>query len=68
MNKFAQRVKELRIEKNWTQKDLADKLGYNTSAVSEWENRGKEPNYDTLIKISKIFNVSLGYLLGEDYD
>ncbi len=63
-SKFSERVKELRLEKNWTQKDLADKLGYKRNSISEWEARGKEPGYDILMDIAILFNVTIDYLLG----
>lgn len=67
-NKFAERIKELRKEKGWTQEQLASNLGYKRSAISEWETRNKEPVFDTLIQISKLFGVTIDYLLGnEDY-
>ena len=65
-NKFAARIKELRKEKNWTQEQLAITLGYKRAAVSEWETRNKEPEYDTLIEIADIFGVTTDYLLGRD--
>ncbi len=61
---FPERIRELRIEKQMKQKDLALLFGFSANAVSEWENRGKEPSYSTLIKLSKLFGVSIDYLLG----
>ena len=61
---FAKRVKELRIEKGMRQKDLADLLGYSAHGISEWEARGKEPNFVTLMELAKLFSVTTDYLLG----
>jgi transcriptional regulator with XRE-family HTH domain len=61
---FAERIKELRQEKNMLQKDLAKFLGFKASAISEWETRGKEPDFSTLCKLAKYFGVSTDYLLG----
>lgn len=63
-NMFAQRVKELRKELNLTQAALGAKFGYGRSTVCDWEIRGKEPSFDVLIELAKIFDVSAGYLLG----
>lgn len=63
-NKFAIRVKELRLEKGWTQQELADKLDYKRNSICNWEIHNKEPDFDMLIKIAHIFNVSTDYLLG----
>ena len=67
-NKFAQRIKELRKEKHWSQEFLASQIGYSKSAIGEWEKRHKEPNFDTLIKLANLFDISIDYLLGRvDY-
>jgi len=63
-NKFAEKLKELRKEMALTQKELADKLGFERTTVSGWEQERKEPNYDTLIMLAKFFNVTVDYLLG----
>ena len=64
MNKFQERLKELRKDNNLTQKELAIKLGKSRTAVYEWETNGHEPDYDTLIQIARYLNVSIDYLLG----
>lgn len=35
--KFGRFIASLRHEKNWTQKDLADKLNVTDKAISKWE-------------------------------
>lgn len=62
--KFYIRVKELRLEHNLTQKQLAEKLHLHQTTVKDWETKGKQPNYETLVELTKIFEVSAGYLLG----
>lgn len=64
---FSKRVKELRIEKGMRQKDLAEYLkGYSAHAISEWETRGKEPSFTTLMELALLFGVTTDYLLGLD--
>ena len=63
-NKFAVKLKECRMEKGLTQKELALELGFTRSHVNNWESRGTEPNYDTLIKIAQYFGESVDYMLG----
>lgn len=58
------KLKELRTEKNMTQKQLADRLGVAISAISSYESCLRYPSYDTLIKYARIFHVSTDYLLG----
>lgn len=68
MNKFAQKLKQLRTDKKLHQKDLANQLTIDQRTVSNWEKGIREPNFDMLIKIAKIFAVSTDYLLGlEDW-
>lgn len=66
--KFGQILKELRIEKQLTQKQLAMLLNVTDTSIRDWENRNIEPNYDTLIKLARIFEITVGQLLGtEEY-
>jgi len=65
---FSKRLKEIRLDKGITQVQLASKLGVTDAAIRGWENGGKEPSYETLCKIAKIFDVTVGQLLGvEEY-
>ena len=64
MNKFRERIKELRIEKNLSRKQLAEILNVSERLVSYWENGNRECNFDMLINIAKTFDVSVDYLLG----
>lgn len=65
-NLFSTRFKETRIKNGLTQELMANEIGYNKSAICDWETRGKEPSFDVLLKICKILNVSTDYLLGAD--
>jgi len=64
MNMLSQRLKELRTERDLTQKELADLIGTNNSSVCDWERGRTEPNLDVLVKLSAYFSVSTDYLLG----
>lgn len=37
MRKFADKLKELRKENEWTQKELADRLQITRASVASWE-------------------------------
>lgn len=63
---IGEKIKQLRIESGFTQKDLADKLFVTAQAVSRWEKNEVEPSLETLTKIAKIFNVTVANLLGEE--
>ena len=60
---LGEKLKQLRLEKNLTQKQLADRLGVAISAISSYESDTR-PTFDTLIKYARIFHVSTDYLLG----
>ena len=62
---FRIRLKELREENKISQQKLADTLGVKQSTVGMWENGKNKPEFDTLIKISEYFDVSVDYLLGK---
>ena len=64
--KFAKILKNLRTSSGLSQKELADKLGVCQSNVSDWENDVSRPEYERLIEIADIFDVSLDELLGRN--
>ncbi len=67
-NKFAQRIKELRIENNLNQNKLAELCGVKQSCISKWERGETLPDIDLLITIAETLHVSTDYLLGlKDY-
>lgn len=61
--KFNQKLRELRKTINLTQKDAAKKLGVSERAYQHYEAGTREPNIETLIRLSAILNVSLDELL-----
>ena len=60
-----QRVKKVRVEKNFTQDYLAKKLGLSQKAYSKIENSESKLNVDTLIKISEILDTPITNFLDE---
>lgn len=61
---FKDKIKELRISKNLSQQQLADKLGLSQSAVAKWELGKAEPTASAIIAIAKFFNETTDYILG----
>ena len=61
---MGEKLKSLRIEKQLTQKQVADRIGLAISAVSSYESGTRYPSYDVLVKLARIFHVSTDYLLG----
>ena len=66
MNKFSNRLKELRIEKGLSQENLSKELNYkiSQSAIAMWELNKRIPNLDALIILAKYFGVTIDYLAG----
>ena len=64
MVNMGDKLRSLRIEKNLTQKQVADRIGLAISAVSSYESGSRYPTYDTHIKLARMFHVSTDYLLG----
>ncbi len=63
---FGERIKGLRIEKKMTQQELGNIVGLTSTGISYWESGKAVPNFETLVKISNFFGVSVDYLTGKD--
>ena len=57
-------VRELRQRAGMQQKELAISVGVARPTVSEWEHGKKDPSGERLRKLSEIFNVDPGVILG----
>ncbi len=64
MTTFSQRLIALRKERELTQVDLAKLINAQRSTVSGYETGGKEPSFETLCAIARLFGVTVDYLLG----
>ena len=64
MRKFAERLKELRTEKDLSDKALSEQVKIGSSSISRWENGQSDITSDQLIILAKFFDVSTDYLLG----
>ena len=61
---LGQRIQELRKQRGMSQEALGDALGVSRQAVSKWEGDNGIPELDTLIAMSRLFEVTVGQLLG----
>jgi transcriptional regulator with XRE-family HTH domain len=52
-------IKELRLERGWTQLDLAYRAGITPLTVSKWERGVSEPRVTQLRKLAELFEVSM---------
>jgi len=63
---FSERLKQLRIEKGFTQEQVAKRVGVTRSTLSTYENQSRYPSYDILVSLSLLYGVSTDYLLCKD--
>lgn len=60
---FAEKLKALRKQKGLTQTQFAIDFNIATGTIGMWETGKRQPDYNTLVKIAKYFDVSINYLL-----
>ena len=58
------RVRELREDNNFTQKEIAKMLSCSQQVYSNYELGQRDIPTDILIKLSKFYNTSVDYILG----
>lgn len=58
------RIRELRQQRGITMKKLGEVVGLAESTISQYETGKREPDNETLLKLSEYFEVTVGYLLG----
>lgn len=63
---FADKLIQLRKKNGWSQEELADQMHVTRQSVSKWEGAQSIPDMEKLIQLSRIFNVSLDYLLKDE--
>lgn len=59
---------ELRKQNRLTQSEIAEKLYITQNGYSNYENGKTEPNIETLCKLADLYNVTLDYLVGRNYN
>lgn len=63
---LGEKIAKQRKELNYTQEQLADILGVSRQSISKWESDIAYPETDKLIKMGKLFDCSMDYLLNEE--
>ena len=63
---LGEKLSKLRKEYNYTQEQLADILGVTRQSISKWESDIAYPETEKLIKMGKLFECSMDYLLNDD--
>ena len=59
-----ERIAQLRKEHTLSQEELGEQLNVSRQAIYKWERNASLPEIEKLIALSKLFGVSVGYLLG----
>ena len=61
--RFAEKLRQLRISRGYTQQRLADALGTSQSSITAWESESREPDFRTIQRIAEYFHVPMSSLL-----
>ncbi len=62
------RLKQLRLDKQLRQEQVARLVGISKGAISAYETDIRQPSYDVLIRLANLYRVSVDYLLGRTDD
>ena len=62
---LGQNIARLRQEKNWSQQDLANAMEESRQSVARWEAGTSVPEWDRLLHLSLLFEVSVEELTGK---
>ncbi len=62
---LGKRLKKVRIEKGFSQAEVADFLNISRQSISRWETDKSYPDIDNLVELSKYYEVSIDELLTE---
>ena len=64
MADFSDRLRQLRKEKELSQQDVAEALGFDKMTISGYENGKRHPRFDTIDTLADFLDVDITYLLG----
>lgn len=61
-----EKIKKYRLERNWTEYQLAENSGLPQSTISSWYRKNQIPTISSLEKICKAFNITLSQFFSDD--
>ena len=64
MPNLAERLKELREQKHFSQTDVAKRLNVTPALISAYEKQERKPSIERLIALADIYQTTTDYLLG----
>jgi transcriptional regulator with XRE-family HTH domain len=68
MQRFAEKLRTLRLQHKLTQQQVADALGVGQAFVHRMENGQKKPNVEHIIKLSHLFGVTTDALILDEHE
>ena len=63
---FKDKLRNTRENRELSQTEMAQKLGIAVTTYRNYENTTREPNYEILVNIANLLDVSVDYLLGNE--
>ena len=63
---FAKKLKQLRINRGWSQGQLAQKIGIEANRISRYERGVLWPTLELLVKIAQVYEVSIDFLIRDE--
>lgn len=64
MSVLGERIKQMRVSREWTQEELANRIGTTKHVISNWERGKANPDPEQIIALANTLEVSADYLLG----
>ena len=65
MLNIGERITQLRKQQNLSQDELAKKAEVSRTIIGNYERNTNTPSIEVLIKLAKVFNVSVDFIIGE---
>lgn len=65
MLNIGERITQLRKQQNLSQDELAKKAEVSRTIIGNYERNANTPSIEVLLKLAKVFNVSVDYIIGE---
>ncbi len=61
---YRQKFKNLRVDRDLTQQQVAEICNVSDATVGHWENLKRDMKVDSIIKLCRFYNVSPEYIFG----
>ena len=65
-NNFGAKLRQLRLNKGWSQAQLGNRIGIESNRVSRYERSTLWPTLELMVKIAEVFEVSVDYLIRDN--